>query len=807
MVRLLLILGAISQAVGLIIHGHISAHWDLRHQRGPCVSGTRPCAGSRVRPHSTQLRAAEGGGDDAPQLDEQKAGLFGWDGWVGRLQPSEFLKGVGLGVTLALIVPFLVIVTELKVSDDPSAVSGSQVSIRKKSLETEVRESSTLFDAILTDLRLGYVDTIDPKKLFETAVGAMLRSLDPYTEFENIKASRQIQESVSGKYGGVGLVITNEKAAIKVPSNILQPTAKSPFTLPAVEPAPAEGKPPVRSASKDTKDAPGNNGVMVVDTFETYAFQSGMRVGDHIRSVDGIDTSKMGVEGVRDLLRGDPETSIRVTFEREEYGGKKMYDLTLQRRQVKLSDVRLACFLGDRRDRIGYINLAGFNAGAGRDFRTAFLMLKYLALDELPAQQASSAPGPDGAGATASALAASLSDELAQALQAYQAPTPTHAPGMLALSGPIDAAVALASASPNAVPSIPPGSSLSSGEARAATPSPHGPGLAGLVLDLRGNPGGLLDAAVEIASYLVPAQSDIVSARSRDAPEILYRSVIDPIRTPATRLVVLVNGGSASASEIVAGAIQDLDAGVVVGQSKTYGKGLVQKIVPLPYDSALKYTIAKYYTPSGRCIQSINYSGGRQGGESEDAPGAEQGEGSSEAGAADSNSFLQSDLANDGATTIQDSDRKTFLTASGRPVLDGGGINPDILVPPNELSPAEALFLREGLYSRYISDYIQSHDVLPELHGILLKEAQDRNNERIFPPGAFGSAVEQFLVYDRATPAQVKAQDKILTRYNSDLYSGFRAFVLAEKRENKLGFKLGAVGKLEEIEKVRSRVI
>jgi carboxyl-terminal processing protease len=91
----------------------------------------------------------------------------------------------------------------------------------------------------------------------------------------------------------------------------------------------------------------------------------------------------------------------------------------------------------------------------------------------------------------------------------------------------------------------------------------------GLVLDLRGNPGGLLDAAVEIASYLVPESSDIVSAKSKSGQEVVYRSSIRPITPKDMKLVVLVNGGSASASEIVAGAIQDLDAGVVVGQSTT----------------------------------------------------------------------------------------------------------------------------------------------------------------------------------------------------------------------------------------------
>ena len=116
---------------------------------------------------------------------------------------------------------------------------------------------------------------------------------------------------------------------------------------------------------------------------------------------------------------------------------------------------------------------------------------------------------------------------------------------------------------------------------------------------------------MEIASYLLPPNSEIVSAKSRAGPSIMYKSSVDPIRDPRTKLVVLVNRGSASASEIVSGAIQDLDAGVIMGESRTYVEGSGTKDCTLPYESALKYTVAKYYTPSGRCIQAVNYAGGR----------------------------------------------------------------------------------------------------------------------------------------------------------------------------------------------------
>lgn len=135
----------------------------------------------------------------------------------------------------------------------------------------------------------------------------------------------------------------------------------------------------------------------------------------------------------------------------------------------------------------------------------------------------------------------------------------------------------------------------------------------GLILDLRGNPGGLLTSAVDVSTLLVPNGSDIVSAKGRGFPETLYRSKTEPILNPNTRLAVLVNEQTASAAEIVTGAVQDLDVGVVVGKGRTFGKGLVQNVQDLPYQTALKYTVAKYYTPSGRCIQSTEYSEGGRG--------------------------------------------------------------------------------------------------------------------------------------------------------------------------------------------------
>lgn len=203
--------------------------------------------------------------------------------------------------------------------------------------------------------------------------------------------------------------------------------------------------------------------------------------------------------------------------------------------------------------------------------------------------------------------------------------------------------------------------------------------LQGLVLDLRGNPGGLLTSAVDVASLLVPKDSDIVSARGRGFPSVMYRSRVDPILSPKTKLVVLVNGQTASAAEIVSGAVQDLDVGVIVGSDRTFGKGLVQNVEDLPFGTALKFTVAKYYTPSGRCIQSTNYKEG--GGLNAEDGGRYK------------------------ARRVADRDKQVYFTKNGREVKDGGGVEADYKVDAPKASALEVTLLRSGVLNDFAAEW------------------------------------------------------------------------------------------------------
>jgi carboxyl-terminal processing protease len=200
-------------------------------------------------------------------------------------------------------------------------------------------------------------------------------------------------------------------------------------------------------------------------------------------------------------------------------------------------------------------------------------------------------------------------------------------------------------------------------------------GVERIILDLRGNPGGLLNEAVNICNLFVPKNEIIVTTKSRiEKHNNTYKTSKEPVDTEIP-LAILVNGKSASASEIVSGALQDLDRAVVIG-SRSFGKGLVQRPVDLTYGTQLKVTISRYYTPSGRCIQALDYSH------------------------KDKNGI---------ATKTEAKNYTAFKTRKGRTVYDGGGIQPDIELEETKMSVlAEALQKNDGIFNYVTAFYYKN---------------------------------------------------------------------------------------------------
>lgn len=205
------------------------------------------------------------------------------------------------------------------------------------------------------------------------------------------------------------------------------------------------------------------------------------------------------------------------------------------------------------------------------------------------------------------------------------------------------------------------------------------PRVKSIVLDLRGNGGGLLEAAVKIVSYFVPKNTEVLRTRGKSLlNEKIYKTTSAPIDTEIP-LAVFIDGASASAAEIVAGALQDLDRAVVIG-ARSFGKGLVQSTRPLPYDGMLKVTVAKYYIPSGRLIQAIDYSHRNPDGS---------------------------------VARIPDSLTNVYKTAHGREVRDGGGITPDVAITYPQANRLTYNIFRDNWAFDYATRYAATHPTIP----------------------------------------------------------------------------------------------
>lgn len=261
------------------------------------------------------------------------------------------------------------------------------------------------------------------------------------------------------------------------------------------------------------------------------------------------------------------------------------------------------------------------------------------------------------------------------------------------------------------------------------------PALKGVVLDLRSNPGGLLDEAVNVCNLFIDKGQLVVSTKGKNKEwEKQFKTTGTPwdLEIP---LAVLVNHGSASASEIVAGTTQDLDRGVIVG-TRSFGKGLVQNVRPLGYNTRLKVTTAKYYTPSGRCIQALDYSHRNEDGS---------------------------------VSSVPDSLKKSFKTRMGRLVYDGGGVEPDVKLADENLSPLTISLLTNNFIFDYATTYYYSHPSIPQAADFTLSESDYTAFEKWLgnKDYAYKSESEQLLANLKVTAEKEKYFDNVKAEYGA----------------------------------------
>jgi carboxyl-terminal processing protease len=404
----------------------------------------------------------------------------------------------------------------------------------------ELAKNLEIFASLFKEVNNLYVDEVSPNKMARDGIETMLSTLDPYTNYIPEDEVEDSRTRNTGQYGGIGASTINI-----------------------------------------------GHRIVVSMVYENYpAYKNGLKIGDEIIKLNGIELSKFSEEESNRLMKGQVGTSVKVSVKR--FGVPNLIDLEFTREKIK---VNVVPYSGMVSDDIGLVQLTEFTSECSKEVRNTIVQLKTQ-------------------------------------------------------------------------------------------------GAKKVILDLRGNPGGHLNEAVEICNLFIPKGKLVVTTRGKNESNVSEtRSVPLDEEIP---VAVLINRTSASASEIVAGTLQDYDRAVIVGE-RSFGKGLVQMGKPFLYNSYIKITSAKYYTPSGRCIQALDYSHRREDGS---------------------------------VLSVPDSVRKEFKTQNGRKVFDGGGISPDLAVTMEEPAPIAVALAQQGFIFDYATEYAAKHEKMASLKSFSLTDAE-----------------------------------------------------------------------------------
>ncbi|HTH56722.1 MAG TPA: S41 family peptidase [Cyclobacteriaceae bacterium] len=394
----------------------------------------------------------------------------------------------------------------------------------------ELAKNLEIFSSLFREVNALYVDDINPNIAARHGIDAMLNSLDPYTNYIPEDEVEDYRTQNTGQYGGIGATTINIGAR-----------------------------------------------TVVNMVFENYpAYKNGLRIGDEIIKINGIDLSKISPDESGRLMKGQIGSPVKVSVKR--FGHGQLIDLEFKREKIKINSVPYFGMVPGTD--IGLVQLTEFTAECSKELKKGIQSLK---------EQ----------------------------------------------------------------------------------------GAKKLILDIRGNPGGHLNEAVDICNFFIPKEKLVVATKGK-SEQRYYDTQNNPI-DETIPVAILINRGSASASEIVAGTLQDYDRAVVIGE-RSYGKGLVQMGKPFIYNSYVKITTAKYYTPSGRCIQVLDYTHRREDGS---------------------------------VASVPDSVKKEFKTTRGRVVHDGGGIEPDVVLPSDEKQGIALALNKQGFLFDYATEYATKRASIP----------------------------------------------------------------------------------------------